>query len=479
MYYKPQWDGNCDRDNLMELSDYLKTFRERWLLILVCTLVGGGLAGLITQRIQPTYTGEATLFLKVDSKAGSLYERSQFGLQRVKSYPAVVQSPDVLLPVMAELKLGGSLEDLKARVSATNPTNTFFLKVQAEDSSAEQAAALANSVAKNLALQVAVLETAKGEAASAVSLVETVPASPPSSRTSPSLPLNGALGLLTGLSAGLATAVIGKRFGQRIRTADDVRAASDLPVLGVLNRKPRHTVLTASRRKSAHDDTRSRQDLVTNLQLVAGGRLPNFLVLVSDLDWQAKLTLRQELASTLANTGRAVCVLDSEISAGSPEVRALPAAPRGLADLLSEKCEVVEALAPSTDGQFQILPAGAKAVAPSEFVTEKRFPMVANRLRESFDVILAEASPRSETLSLAIVAPCADGVLLAVEYAKTRKRELARLLAEVKAFGLRPLGVVMTSVPGSRSVPVTDGWRSGDFRETDLQFELQRVHEYR
>src|SRR6478752_123620 len=153
MYYKPLWDGNCDRDNLMELSDYLKAFRERWLLILVCTLVGGGLAGLITQRIQPTYTGEATLFLKVDSKTGSLYERSQFGLQRVKSYPAVVQSPDVLLPVMAELKLGGTLEDLQARVSATNPTNTFFLKVQAEDSSADQAAAVANAVAKNLAVQ--------------------------------------------------------------------------------------------------------------------------------------------------------------------------------------------------------------------------------------------------------------------------------------------------------------------------------------
>lgn len=479
MYYKPQWDGNCDRENLMELSDYLKAFRERWLLILVCTLVGGGLAGLITQRIPPTYTGEATLFLKVDSKTGSLYERSQFGLQRVKSYPAVVQSPDVLLPVMAELKLGGSLEDLQARVSAANPTNTFFLKVQAEDSSAEQAAAVANAVAKNLAVQVGVLETAKGEATSAVSLVQTVPASPPSSRTSPSLPLNGALGVLIGLSLGLATAVLGKRFGQRIRTADDVRAASDLPVLGVLNRKGRRQTVIPSRRRSAQDETRSHQDLVTNLQLVAGGRLPNLLVLVSELDWQAQYSLRQELAATLASTGRAVCLLESEPPAGSADDAALPSGTRGLADLLSEKCELVEALTPSADGQFQILPAGSKAAAPSEFVTQKRFPMVANRLRESFDVILAEAGPRSAALSLAMVAPSAGGVLLAVEHGTTRKRDLARLLAEVKAFGLRPLGVVMTSVPGSRRVPVTDGWRSGDFRDTDLQFELQRVHEYR
>lgn len=479
MYYKPLWDGNCDRDNLMELSDYLKAFRERWLLILVCTLVGGGLAGLITQRIQPTYTGEATLFLKVDSKTGSLYERSQFGLQRVKSYPAVVQSPDVLLPVMAELKLGGTLEDLQARVSATNPTNTFFLKVQAEDSSADQAAAVANAVAKNLAVQVAVLETAKGEAASAVSLVQTVPASPPTSRTSPSLALNLALGLLIGLSLGLGTAVVGKRFGQRIRTADDVRAASDLPVLGVLGRKSRRRPVIPSRHRSGLDETRSHQDLVTNLQLVAGGRLPNLLVLVSELDWQAQHRLRQELASTLAGTGRAVCLLESELPPGAADDGTLPPGSRGLADLLSEKCEVVEALIPSADGKFQVLPPGSKAAAPSEFVIQKRFPMVANRLRESFDVILAEAGPRSEPLSLAMVAPCAGGVLLAVQYSKTRKRELARLLAEVKAFGLRPLGVVMTSVPGSRRVPVTDGWRSGDFRDTDLQFELQRVHEYR
>lgn len=479
MYDQSQRDVNCDRNNVMDLSDYLKAFRERWLLILVCTIVGGGLAGILTERIPPTYTGESTLFLKVESTAGSLYERSQFGLQRVKSYPSVVQSPDVLVPVIAELKLDITLADLQSRVSATNPTNTFFLKVQVEDSSPERAAAIANAVSKNLASAVAILETSKGESTSAVSLVQTVPASPPSGKTSPSLMLNGVLGLLIGLALGLAAAVSRKRFGRRVRTAEDVRTATDLPLLGSLGRGPIRKTFWRYRKAPVDSEGTANKELRNNLQLVAGGRLPNMLVLATGSAGYNDADLRHELAASLAHTGRLVCLVEADFPTGSGQDGDEGPDIRGVADVLSGNCDMAEALVASADGLYQVLPAGSRTSAPSEFLAQKRFPAVAKKLRDDFDVVLAQASRTSQPINLAMMASSADGVVLVVEHAKTRKRDLARLLAEVKACGLRPLGVVMTSVPTARRVPVSGGWRSGDFRDADLQLELQRVHEYR
>jgi polysaccharide biosynthesis transport protein len=478
MYDQPQGDVNVDRNDLMELSDYLKAFRERWLLILLATLIGAGIGGVITQRITPVYTGEAMLFLKVDPSAGPLYERSQFGLQRVKSYPSVVQSPHVLLPVISELQLGVTLADLQSRVTATNPTNTVFLKVQADDSSPERAAAIANAVSKNLASEVAALEAAKGGAASAISLVPTVPASPPTNRTSPSFQLNGALGALIGLALGLSTAVIWKRVDQRVRTAEDVRAVSGLPLLGQLTRRPARRGLQRPHKLDGQVEA-TYQELRNSLQRVAGGTLPSVLILVSALHKHKEPNLRFEVASSLAQTGRIVCLLEADFSAGSAHEAGDGTATPGVAGVLSEHCDVSDALVTSSDGHFQVLPAGPKGAAPVEFLAQSRFPTVAKKLRESFDVVIAQASPVSEPVNLAMVAPCADGAVLIVEYAKTGKRELTRLLAEVKSCGLRPLGVVMTSVPSHRRVPVADGWRSGDFRNPDLALEPRRVNEYR
>lgn len=463
----------------MELSDYLKAIRERWLMILVVTVMGAGLAGAITERITPTYTGEATLFLSVDSPTGSLYERSQFALQRIKSYPGVVESPDVLMPVLDELKLGLSLAELRSRVTATNPTETASLVVKAEDSTPERAAAIANAVSRSLASKVAEIETAKGEAKSAVSLVLTVPASAPTSKTSPSLALNGALGLLIGLSAGLSGAVIWKRFHQRIRSEEDVRAASGLPLLGQLSRPSDHRPLKHSLNVQGHDVAAEYQELQTNLQLIAGGKVPSVLVFVSGEPDCKEPRLVLALASSLDRSGRVVCVLEAGYPSSTPPHEGTAPAPVGVADVLNESATVADALVEHGDGNLKILPSGSMSSGPREFIAQQRFPAIAKELRDGFDVVLAHTSPVSQPVSLAMMAPFADGSVLVVEYAKTGIRDLARLLAEAKACGVRPLGVVMVSVPKRRRRAVTKDWRPSDFADADPEMKLERVDGYR
>ena len=56
------------------------------------TLAGIGGALAASSAMPRVYEAHATLFVKVETGSGSAYERSQFSLQRVKSYPSLVRA---------------------------------------------------------------------------------------------------------------------------------------------------------------------------------------------------------------------------------------------------------------------------------------------------------------------------------------------------------------------------------------------------
>ena len=84
-------------------SSFFRVLRNRWLVIVVLAIAGVIVGAAVARSLPPTYQADATLFLKVQSKNSSLYERSQFALQRVKSYSDLVDNPDLLDGVIAEV----------------------------------------------------------------------------------------------------------------------------------------------------------------------------------------------------------------------------------------------------------------------------------------------------------------------------------------------------------------------------------------
>lgn len=76
------------------------------------------------------------------------------------------------------------------------------------------------------------------------------PASPPTRPSSPRLLLNTALGVFVGALLGIATALLRELADRRVRSAQDLVQALDLPVLGVML-KPAGGALTARRQRLA------------------------------------------------------------------------------------------------------------------------------------------------------------------------------------------------------------------------------------
>ncbi|WP_324276050.1 YveK family protein [Blastococcus brunescens] len=205
----------------MELRDYLAALGRYWRTWVGLTAIGLLVAVVAIQVSPRTYSATAGVFVASSLEGTS---GSQFVNQRVRSYPEIAQSLAVLSPVIEELGLEMPFRDLRATVTASNPVETSQIDISVTSASPQLAADIANAVAEEFGQVVESLE-APADGRSPVSLTVTDPATVPASPASPDPVLLLALGLVVGLSLGLAVAITRSRMSPALHTEDDVRGA--------------------------------------------------------------------------------------------------------------------------------------------------------------------------------------------------------------------------------------------------------------
>src|SRR4051812_13254361 len=119
----------------MDLKQYLRVLRTRWLLIVACILVALAAAGLYSFLQKPTYAATTQLFVSTSgtgaqsANAQSAYQGGLFSQDRVKSYAGIVSSQPVVQRVKDQLRLSDKVEDLQAEITATAPLDTVLVDV--------------------------------------------------------------------------------------------------------------------------------------------------------------------------------------------------------------------------------------------------------------------------------------------------------------------------------------------------------------
>ena len=137
----------------MELQDYLRILRHYWRSTLASVLIAIILAAGFTLAQSPTYTASSSIFLSVEgggSTAGELSQGANYAERQVKSYVKVATTAIVLDPVIEQLGLGITPDELAERLTVTSPTSTSVIEIAAQDGDPQQATRIANSVAASL-----------------------------------------------------------------------------------------------------------------------------------------------------------------------------------------------------------------------------------------------------------------------------------------------------------------------------------------
>src|SRR4051794_33325330 len=84
------------RPGTVEIRDYLRIARRRWVTIALLFLVALGVAALVTFRATPQYSSTAQLFVSTPgSDQSQAYQGGLFSQQRVTSYADLVKSRQV------------------------------------------------------------------------------------------------------------------------------------------------------------------------------------------------------------------------------------------------------------------------------------------------------------------------------------------------------------------------------------------------
>ncbi|WP_213814529.1 polysaccharide biosynthesis tyrosine autokinase [Glaciihabitans sp. dw_435] len=432
----------------MELSDYLRILRKRWIVIVALTLVGLAAAAAATILTTPKYEASTLSFVNVSgSSVTDLATGGTFAQNQVKSYADLIGTPRVLDPAIKRLGLDISAEQLAKSVSASAALQTVNIAISVVDDSPTDAAAIANAVTSSFREQIAdITEPATGTSQVSVSVMQqaTVPTAP----ISPNTQLNLVLGLLIGLALGLGISILRETLDTRIRGERDVLAITSAPIIGGIAYDP----AAVKRPLIVQDDPHSVRaeafrTLRTNLQFLNVEAGPKTFVITSSIPSEGKTTTSANLAIALADSGAKVVIIDGDMRRPKlADYMGIEGAV-GLSDVLISRVELADVLQPWGRGNLMVLAAGAVPPNPSELLGSKAMAALLSDLEAHFDVVIIDLPPLLPVTDAALVSKLTRGALVVVAAGRTHKGELAGAIAALENVGAPVAGVILTMMP--------------------------------
>jgi len=433
----------------MELSDYIRILRKNWLMIIAVTVLGIAVALVFTLTRTPIYESQSTVFVSTQggSTTAELQQGSSFTQARINTYVGLVDTPAVLNPVISELGLAETPEDLAERVTAAAALNSTLITVTVTGADPVAAADVANSVAASLATVVPQLEPEAEDGSSPVRLSRVRDAQPALRPSSPNIPLSLTIGGLAGLLVGLSAAVLRTSLDNRVRTPRDAEQTTGAPSIGAIA----FDAKASGRPLIVHADplsprAESFRALRTNLQFLDMGGRASF-VITSSIPSEGKSTTTINLAIALADAGKRVALLDTDLR--KPKVAEYLGIEggAGLTDVLIGRAKVNEVMLPWGGRSLYVLPAGKIPPNPSELLGSSQMGTLLSMLEKDFDVVLCDAPPLLPVTDAAILARVTSGALMVIAAGKTTKHQLEGATEALNTVGAKLAGFVMSMVP--------------------------------
>jgi capsular exopolysaccharide synthesis family protein len=281
----------------------------------------------------------------------------------------------------------------------------------------------------------------------------------PGRPVSPNITKNVGASLLAGLLLGFAAAFFTSRLDRTIRSVESVESLG-IQVLGVI---PHLGQVADARGKSGPKQlgaSQSADELIvvrepmspaaetfrmirTNLAFMSQEKPLRSAVVTSAMPLEGKTTIASNLAVTLAQFGRSVLLVDSDLR--RPRLhRVLDVDNQlGLSTLVEGRSSWKAAVHQTKIDGLSVLTSGPIPQNPSELLHSEAFARVKNELLENFDYVLFDSPPMGAVTDAAILAPQVDGVLLVVRAGTSTLHSVAGARKQLQGVSARLLGAIL------------------------------------
>lgn len=444
---------------------------SRWAwVIALAALLGGALAYVISSQLPPSYESSATVTVARRSTAGG--EFMGINDRPTATYIELLRERPVLEAVISRLQLNIDPETLDKHLRVSLLRNTSLIVVNVTDTDPQRAADIANEIV-SLVSQRARELLGNDVTIGRYSLHVVDPARAESRPVSPNIPLN--VIVVAVVSAMLATGwvLLREYMDDRVRSADEVNHLIGARTLAAV---PQQTATVVRGKPLAATDsfapaTESYRMLRAHIEHVAASQPIRTLLVTSAADHEGKSTTLANLAVVLAQAGKHVVLVDTDLR--NPTLHTLFQQPnaRGVTTAVqNEAGNLTSHLVPTGIANLDLLPSGPLPSNPAELIGSSQMVSLIERLKAHADIVLLDSPALLSVVDPITLANLADATVLVVRSGTLRAGSLVSARDRLAQFGIEPLGVVLNGTKSTRShVAPASGAQSGPFAKRPLE----------
>lgn len=188
--------------------------------------------------------------------------------------------------------------------------------------------------------------------------------------------------------------------------------------------------------------------LRTSVLLSSAGRAPKSLLVTSSLPGEGKTTTAVNTASSLAQTGATVVIVDADMR--RPRLHSIFDVPDevGLSSILSSSLsddEILAMVSRDEERGLDILGSGPIPPNPAELIGSDQMRNLLAVLQKHFDHVVIDSPPVSSFTDGVLISTMVDGVLLVVHGGKSSRHIVQRSKQLLQEVGGKIFGVVLNN----------------------------------
>ena len=298
-------------------------------------------------------------------------------------------------------------------------------------------------------------ETMQKETLPVTSARVIAPASVPLSKNSPKSTLTVALGFAIGLLFGIGAGIVRHRLDRTVRSEADLRRAAPVAILGMLPYVPRRRWSRTGRGQGdpsceviEHPFSAfslGLRGVKVALEVAQESRPIATLGIASLAQGDGKSCVALNLAALFAQANRRTLLVDADFRNPFLTRVLAPEASHGLFQALSNRHP---ALQPTGIANLSILPLSLEGplAQSSDLMRSASMQALLDRLKTGFDLIVLDLSPMRETMDVRAAGRLLDGLLLVAAWGETETGLIGEAAAALEAAQANLVGTVLNKV---------------------------------
>jgi capsular exopolysaccharide synthesis family protein len=294
------------------------------------------------------------------------------------------------------------------------------------------------------------------------------PATMPNAPSSPRRNLIMAFAFALGGFVGVVLAFLIEALDATFKTGTQVEQALGVPVLGAkFEVRGLRFGLPGRRRRSSKEAIASMiANPAVRVSLMRSGddEKPKIVLVTSSLPGEGKTTASVLLAASSATAGQRTLLIDCDLRRTTVTRYFGFQGEPGLADVLSKRLPVGDAIRHDERTGIAILPAGTSAHSPADLLNSREMRELIRDVRDQYDCIVLDASAVLAVVESAILATMVDRILFIVQWNRTPRASVIEAFRSLGPDARNIAGVMMSRVNQKRMQSYGYGYGYGDSR---------------